>query len=313
MTNGPRLSTSRLQPGFADFKAIKSTMNKALHTTEAIEKLPDGRCISYCDYGHPDGIPIFQFHGTPGSRIFGLDSEEVSAAGLRILTPERPGYGKSSPNPDAVAVADWAQDIQILADQLNLDRFHVLGVSGGGPFALSCAALLPQRVITATVVASPAPMITTGFWTGLSVVNRMVFFISRYATVLLPLLSTAMAALMKDRGDASTHQGEAFRQGGIGLRTDLQLITKNWNFLPESIRVPVYWWQGERDNLASPAAGKELAKIIPTCEPHFEAACGHFIHRDPVIAQKILDRLLAAPVFRTQKQADTAQKIVLHR
>lgn len=140
-------------------------------------------------------------------------------------------------------------------------------------------------------------MTTTGFWTGLSVVNRVTFFISRYATVLLPLLCTAMAALMKDRGEASTHEGEAFRQGGIGLKTDLQLITKNWNFLPESIRVPVYWWHGERDNLASPAAGKELVKIIPSCEPHFVPECGHFILRDPVIAQKILDRLLVAPVF----------------
>ncbi len=113
MTNGPRLSASKRQPDFSDFTAIKSIMNKAFHTTEAIEKLPDGRCMSYCDDGHPDGIPIFQFHGTPGSRILGLDSEELSAAGLRILSPERPGYGKSSPNPEAVAVADWAQDIQI--------------------------------------------------------------------------------------------------------------------------------------------------------------------------------------------------------
>ena len=273
-------------------------MNKALHTTGAIEILPDGRCISYCDYGLPDGIPIFQFHGTPGSRIFGLDSEEVSAAGLRILTPERPGYGKSSPNPDAVAVADWVRDIQMLADRLNLDRFHVLGISGGGPFALACAALLPQRVITATVVASPTPITTTGFWTGLSVVNRMVFFISRNATVLLPLLCAAMAALMKDRGEVYTHQGEAFRQGGIGLKTDLQLITKNWNFLLESIKVPVYGWHGERDNLASSTAGKELAKSIPSCEPHFVPESGHYIHRDPINAQKILDRLLEAPVFR---------------
>lgn len=273
-------------------------MNKVPQTTEAIEILPDGRCISYCDYGHPNGIPIFQFHGTPGSRIFGLDNEEVSAAGLRILTPERPGYGKSSPNPDAEAVADWVDDIQMLADRLNLDRFHVIGVSGGGPFALACAALLPQRVITATVVASPAPMTTTGFWNGLSVVNRTVFFISRYATVLLPLLCTAMAALMKDRGKASSHQGEAFRQGGIGLKTDLKLITKNWNFMLESIRVPVYWWHGERDNLASATAGKELAKSIPTCEPHFVPESGHFIHRDPAIAQKIVNRLLEAPVFR---------------
>jgi pimeloyl-ACP methyl ester carboxylesterase len=62
--------------------------------------------------------------------------------------------------------------------------------------------------------------------------------------------------------------------------------------------MPVYWWHGERDNLASAAAGKELVKIIPSCEPHFEQESGHFIHRDPVIAQKIVDRLLAARVFR---------------
>lgn len=185
-------------------------MSRALNTLDASEKLPDGRYISFCDYGHPAGIPIFQFHGTLGSRICGLDNEEVASAGLRILTPERPGYGRTTPNPNAAAVADWVCDIQVLADRLKLDRFHVLGVSGGGPFALACAALLPHRVITATAVASPAPIDFASFWTGISLLNRMSFLISRNVPFLLPALCTTLALLKKDRNAVLTHEGEAF-------------------------------------------------------------------------------------------------------
>lgn len=118
--------------------------------------LPDGRSLHWCEYGAADGLPIFQFHGTPGSRLFGLDSAEVASAGLRVVTPERPGYGRSSPHPGA-RWADHVSDVATVADALGISRFHVLGVSGGGPLALGCAAALLQRVWSATVVAGPAP------------------------------------------------------------------------------------------------------------------------------------------------------------
>jgi pimeloyl-ACP methyl ester carboxylesterase len=184
-----------------------------------------------------------------------------------------------------------------LADRLKLDRFHVLGVSGGGPFALACAALLPHRVITATAtaVASPAPIDFASFWTGISLLNRMSFLISRNVPFLLPALCTILALLKKDRNAVLTHEGEAFRQGGIGLESDLKILSNNWNFSLESIRVPVFLWHGERDSLASATAATELARTIPTCEPHFVPEAGHFIARDPIIAQEILDRLLGVP------------------
>nr|WP_315463874.1 alpha/beta hydrolase [uncultured Rhodoferax sp.] len=271
-------------------------MNKAPHTPEGIEALPDGRSLSYCHYGHPEGVPIFQFHGTPGSRIFGLDSEQISDAGLRVVTPERPGYGRSSPNPNALVVADWVRDIQVLADRLQIDRFHVLGVSGGGPFALACAGLLPHRVVTATVVASPAPIDFASFWTGLSLLNRTLFLVSRNAPALLPALCAGLALIKKDRGEARTHEGEAFRQGGIGLEADLRALARNWGFPLGSIRVPVFLWHGERDCMASPTAAKRLAEAIPFCEPYFVPEAGHFIGRDPAIAQRMLNRILSVPL-----------------
>jgi pimeloyl-ACP methyl ester carboxylesterase len=269
-------------------------MRKTTETPDALITLPDGRAISYCDYGGPGGIPIFQFHGTPGSRIFGLDNEEVAKAGLRILAPERPGYGKSSPNPKATAVSDWVSDVDVLADHLKLDRFHVIGVSGGGPFALACAALLPQRVMTATVISSPSPMDFAGFWDNLSFFNRSLFYVSRSQPALLPAVCTALAMLMKDRQGRPTHQGEAFRQGRIGIETDLKLLSREWNIPLESIAVPVFLWHGERDTLASPTAARELAKTIPACESHFVPGAGHFLSRDPLIAQRVLDRILEA-------------------
>ncbi len=281
-------------------------MPTAPHPPDSIEALPDGRYLAYGDFGHPEGIPIFQFHGTPGSRIWGLDNEEVANAGLRVLTPERPGYGKSSPNPHAIAVADWVQDVQVLADRLKLERFHVLGVSGGGPFALACAGLIPQRVLTATVVASPAPINFASFGEGTSFLNRMVFYVSQRMPFLLPPLCNALAALNKERGEVRTHEGEAFRQGGVGLEADLRVLSRNWGFLLESIHVPVLLWHGERDRLASPTAARELAKSIPSCESHFVPEAGHFIGSDPAIAQKILNRLLEVQMRKEPVRMKTA-------
>ena len=91
--------------------------------------LPDGRSLHWCEYGAADGLPSFQFHGTPGSRVFGLDSGEVASAGLRVVTPERPGYGRSSVHPGA-RLADLGSDMAAVADALCISRLHVLGCQG---------------------------------------------------------------------------------------------------------------------------------------------------------------------------------------
>ncbi|HKJ31060.1 MAG TPA: alpha/beta hydrolase, partial [Balneolales bacterium] len=114
-------------------------------------KLKDGRHLGFSDYGKPDGIPLFLFHGTPGSRVFKRfeNASWIKKYGMRVITPERPGYGLSDPAPERT-IKDWASDVEELADFLDLDRFHVTGGSGGGPYVLACAIHSPARVLSAT-------------------------------------------------------------------------------------------------------------------------------------------------------------------
>ncbi len=104
--------------------------------------LGDGRKIGYAEYGDPDGLPVIALHGTPGSRfMFALTDEGARARGLRVIAPERPGYGRSDFH-RFETLADTASDVEALADALGLDRFALMGMSGGGPHAVAAAHLL---------------------------------------------------------------------------------------------------------------------------------------------------------------------------
>ena len=108
--------------------------------------LPDGRRLGYTEFGDPLGIPLCAFHGTPGSRfMFRLVHETARRLGLRIIAPDRPGFGLSDYQENRT-LADWADDVRALADKLGLARFGVAGISGGGPYVAACAALLPGWV-----------------------------------------------------------------------------------------------------------------------------------------------------------------------
>ena len=105
--------------------------------------LPDGRTLAYADCGAPDGTPVIFHHGTPGSRLFAaLLDDSVSEAGVRVVVPDRPGYGRSDPvDPAEASLADGRADVEALADHLDFDSFGVASFSGGGPFALACGDL----------------------------------------------------------------------------------------------------------------------------------------------------------------------------
>jgi pimeloyl-ACP methyl ester carboxylesterase len=113
--------------------------------------------VRYCCYGPPGGLPVVSLAGTPGTRWERPDViRAFDQAGLRVVLPDRPGYGGSTRQPGR-SVADEADDVQEIADALGWERFAVTGFSGGGPFALACAALLTGRVACCATVASPAP------------------------------------------------------------------------------------------------------------------------------------------------------------
>ena len=120
-------------------------------------RLSDGRTLGYAQYGVPDGKPLFVFHGSPGSRLQVRAAHAPALArGIRIIAPDRPGLGLSTRLPGR-QVADWPSDVRELADALNIARFAVIGVSGGGPYVAACAWGLPERITRAGIVSGVAP------------------------------------------------------------------------------------------------------------------------------------------------------------
>lgn len=116
--------------------------------------LPDGRQLGFAEYGSLTGIPLFYFHGTPGSRLEASRLHEIcQRRGIRAVTPERPGVGLSSFQPNR-CITDFAADVMYLASHLGFKRFAVLGYSGGGPYALACARAIPSNMISAVGLVS---------------------------------------------------------------------------------------------------------------------------------------------------------------
>jgi len=106
--------------------------------------LGDGRRLGFAEYGDLDGLPVFHFHGSAGSRLDRPGrAETLQEAGVRFISVERPGHGLSDFLPKRRLV-DWPADVSQLADWLRLDNFYVEGHSAGGPYALACARYLPD-------------------------------------------------------------------------------------------------------------------------------------------------------------------------
>jgi len=284
--------------------------------------LRDGRQLGFAEYGKPDGIPLMLFHGTPGSRLLpGLDQAEwVQRFGFRILTPERPGCGLSDPAPSHT-ISDWAGDVVQLADQLGLDRFHVSGGSGGGPFALACALLLPARVSSATLFCSGSPPECLRIAKEMNKGNRLAFFLARYA----PLLLRGLIALMrrnvvkqrkpssekakkrylsqfcdwdqrilltqKDATSTAVHVKEAFRQGSAGVYHDMMLVSHAWGLDLAANTVPVFLWHGTADTLVPVSSARAFAKLIPGCEAHFIEDAGHMLLDSKELSSEMMGRI----------------------
>src|SRR5215210_4113062 len=116
-----------------------------------------GYKLRIIEAGQSDGIPILVHNGTPGSRLlYHPWVKDAETRGIRLISYDRPGYGGSTPQPGRT-VASAANDVAAIANELELSRLSVWGVSGGGPHALACAALLPNLVVAAAALASPAP------------------------------------------------------------------------------------------------------------------------------------------------------------
>ena len=133
-------------------------------------KLRDGRMLGYAEYGSPDGKPVFYFHGFPGSRLDWLLTDPDNTAAeqnARIIAVDRPGMGLSDYQRGR-KIADWPDDVIELANALQVDSFSVLGISGGGPYAVSCAFGIGDRLARCGIVCGMGPADAPGMKDGVS-------------------------------------------------------------------------------------------------------------------------------------------------
>ena len=295
----------------------------AISTQQTIQ-LPDGRELGYAEYGVPDGEPIFFFHGTPGSRLSGLHTGILaSPRGARVIAPDRPGYGLSDFQPRRT-VMDWGRDIEALADALDIERFAVLGYSGGGAFAAACAVALPERLAGITMVSSTGPPEFTGSIGGFTRLHRLQWFVARRLPPLVWLYTARLAArarrdaesLVDERASSSPTADrtvmerpvirtmmaedwkEAFRQGGRATAYEFTLLTRPWGFRLDEIEAPVHLWHGEQDAIIPVQLARRTAAAIPRCQATFVPDAGHLVLIDH--AGAILDTLLSGePVSPT--------------
>ena len=267
-------------------------------------ELEDGRSIGYATWGDPAGTPVFIGHGTPGSRLdryAALDDPEwVRRRRVRFIGVDRPGYGYSDPWPEA-SLLDCAGDFVRVADDLGLERFVALGVSGGAPYVIALGALAPERVVRVAVVCAAdvgmdeeetpeelaadlgeeARMLRedpdewyAGFMAEVTEVDRRVLERSEVRAIATEMFQ------------------EAVRQGAVGWVDDALRLGRPWPFRLEEVVADVRFYHGEDDTNAPPQHAKELAERIPGSRLRLYPGEGHISILDTPIIE-IVETLLA--------------------
>jgi pimeloyl-ACP methyl ester carboxylesterase len=266
--------------------------------------LPGGRTLAAAEWGDPDGIPLIAIHGTPGGRIgWYKDPDIYRKFGVRRITYDRPGYGDSTRHPGR-RVVDAVSDIEHLTEALGIDRFLVAGGSGGGPHALACAALLPDRVIRCHASVSVAPYEAQGLdWmAGMTEGNVKEFGAAVQGEdaareVCNPLRDIGLERLEQNRIDwmgddydlseadreqmrkhivrVRAHISNGLAPGADGWVDDLLVFVQPWGFDVEAIRVPVLITYGRTDVLVPAAHGDWLAAHVPGAEVWVDDDSGH--------------------------------------
>jgi len=270
------------------------------HTVRAA----DGRRLSTQVSGDPDGSPIFLLHGTPGSRLGPRPRGAVlHRLGVRLISFDRPGYGGSDRLPGR-RVADVAADVLAIADAYRLDKFAVVGRSGGGPHALACAALLPDRTTRAAVLVGLAPRGAYGldWFDGMAQSNVLEFTAAAtgYEGIAARLTAAAdsiranpaslLARLQAELPDSDRRvvadrgirlmllqtYAEALRNSAYGWIDDALAFCTQWGFDFETVTIPVLFWHGAGDVFSPASHARWLADKIPNATVVVQAGAAHF-------------------------------------
>lgn len=259
------------------------------HTDTQFIQLEEGRKLAFNEYGEPLGKPVFFFHGTPGSRLEAEFTENAAKEyKYRIIAPDRPGMGESDYKSDRTLL-EWPNDVVEIANHLELEKFGVIGASGGGPSALACAHAIPERLDFVVILAGWAPNSFKGATQDINKLDQFFANLSKNRPQMLTYPFTLMGYVAKrfpkrfiefigsSLGDAdktlltdpdverilTKDVQEAFRQGAQGVSDDALLCYNDWRFEVSDIKVPVLLLQGTEDTLVPYSFAQFLHKKIP--------------------------------------------------
>ncbi|HMJ07312.1 MAG TPA: alpha/beta hydrolase [Chthoniobacterales bacterium] len=267
----------------------------------ALLRLDGGGQIAYDEYGDPEGQPVIFCHGWPSSRSGArLTDAAARKLGVRIISPDRPGISDSTFQAGRT-VLDWSEIIRALAVHLALERFHILAISGGAPYAYATALRFPDQVIALAVVSGAPPIAELEDHEGLLPIHRRLLalhsrrpdllralfrivrpfalFRPPLRSMLLRLLQPCDAAVLRDRAsfDAFFESSRrAWRGSAQGVMTDGVIYAQPWGFGPEEILAPVRLWHGKKDRTFSCRLAQELAPRFPRATLRLVEEAGHY-------------------------------------
>jgi len=260
----------------------------------------DGSVIAVEVVGRPAAAPVLFCHGLADSRLsahwFGPAAAEL---GLRVLAPDRPGAGGSDPR-RLGQVVDWVEDAALVLDALRVDSAALLGVSAGGPFAAACAAQLPGRVRSLTLISplgppewptrgmAPGERFSLAFasyapafsgWSlgrGAVLARRWPPLFFRLAATALPDIDNRVLREPGTREAFLVNYAEAFRRGPGGVAQDLRVLTRPWGFDLGAITVPTLIHHGDADSTVPLQHARLYAQSIPGAQLQIHPGHGHF-------------------------------------
>ena len=254
----------------------------------------EDRQIGFAEFGAPQGRAVFWLHGTPGARRQIPTEARIYAQdhNIRLIGVDRPGIGASTPHQYSTLSA-FADDLRTIADTLGIDKMAVVGLSGGGPYALACAAGLPDRTVAAGVLGGVAPTrgpdaISGGAMNlGLRVAPLLKFGgtpLRLGASLLIqaarPVASPALDVygLLSPQADRHLLARPEFKAMFLddllnGSRkqmaapfADVVVFARDWGFRLDEVKVPVHWWHGDRDHIVPFEHGQHVVAKLPDVE-----------------------------------------------
>lgn len=279
--------------------------------------LADGRKLAYCEWGVLGGRPLVLLHGWQGSRLFCPDEGTTVDAGVRLITIDRPGFGRSDPRPDR-SLLDWVDDYAELLSHLGIPRCPIVGWSGGGPYALACAFRMPDAVTRVALAASDGPFLEVpGALSELPQEARdLIRLLHRDPRAAVPAIRKrcqwygddweSMFDEVGAHGDdpddrlmsrpeilepMKVWMREGARQGAAGYTADWIAGCGPWGFSSSDVRRPVHVLWGEADRLVSRAHAEYLAATIPEATLRTYPGEGHLfpLNHWPEILAALLD------------------------